>query len=75
MINHSPLFSQLSKVAQDWANKLSYKCKMEHRPHNQWPRKARAENLAGSCRSNPPGSDPVQLWKKSPGHNRNVSSL
>jgi len=43
------LDSKLTASAQEWARKLANTCEFEHRPHNQWPSHAGAENLAGSC--------------------------
>jgi len=70
------LDSKLTASAQDWARKLANTCEFEHRPKNQWPSNARAENLAARCEWYPPGSDPVfgtgKNWKNSPGHNKNM---
>merc|ERR1712037_980249 len=62
-----------------WSSLLSQRntimntCEFEHRPHNQWPSHAGAENLAGSCEWYPQGITPVfDNWKNSPGHNVNM---
>jgi len=67
------LDSKLTASAQEWARKLANTCEFEHRPHNQWPSHAGAENLAGSCEWYPQGITPVfDNWKNSPGHNVNM---
>jgi len=65
------LSNKLSNYAQDWADKLERECKAEHRPF-PWISGARAENLAGSCKFYPHGSDPVSDWANSPKHKENM---
>ena len=64
---------QLTRSAEDWANKLARECKKGHRPFSSWPEVARAENIAYLCESNRPSKGAVNAWIESPGHLRNVS--
>ena len=61
-------------MAQKWADKLAKRrdCSVEH---NQMP-PGHAENMA-ECKGCPTitGKETVRQWKKSPGHNRNVSKV
>ena len=61
-------------MAQKWADKLAKRrdCSVEH---NQMP-PGHAENMA-ECKGCPTitGQETVRQWKKSPGHNRNVSKV
>merc|ERR1712110_674088 len=64
---------QVDRLCSRMGKELANTCEFEHRPHNQWPSHAGAENLAGSCEWYPQGITPVfDNWKNSPGHNVNM---
>merc|ERR1712098_988419 len=66
------LNSELTRAAEDWANKLARECKKGHRPFSSWPEEARGENIAYLCESNQPGKNAVNAWIDSPGHLENM---
>ena len=61
---------QLSESTQEWAEKLAQSCQFEHRPH-PWPNGAQGENI--TTQFNNSAEKSIDMWIKSPPHNRNVS--
>ena len=63
-------YLQLSQSTQEWAEYLAQSCQFEHRPH-PWPQAAQGENI--TTQFNNSAEKSIDMWIKSPPHNRNVS--
>ena len=69
--NYTGSLYKIVLKAQAWADNLGSTCQFYHSQLGDTPG-AMAENIASVCGAKPPGTMPVEGWKKSPGHRKNV---